>query len=83
MKAAAPRPDTSYAGLVETPAEQRPKPRPPLPLRTAAASSPLSSGRLPMWAARIMFLLGLLNIASAAVRKSPRLVDWSQGYCRP
>ena len=30
-----------------------------------------------------MFLLGLLNIASAVVRRSPRLLDWSQDYLPP
>ena len=36
-----------------------------------------------MWAARVVFLLGLLNIASALVRRSPRLLDWSQDYLPP
>jgi lysyl-tRNA synthetase, class II len=83
MNAAGPRPETSSVGLVGAPAEHRPKPRPPSPPRTAAAPSPLSSSRLPVWAARVVFLLGLLNIASAVVRRSPRLVDWSQDYLPP
>jgi hypothetical protein len=42
-----------------------------------------SSRRLPVWAARAVFLLGLLNIASAVLRRSPRLLDWSQDYLPP
>ena len=53
-----------------------------LPLAAAARSS-LSSSQLPVWAARVVFLLGLLNIASAVVRRSPRLLDWSQDYLPP
>ena len=83
MKAAMPRSDTSSADLVEATHRHRPKPRPSSPPRTAAASSPLSSSRLPVWAARVVFLLGLLNIASAVVRRSPRLLDWSQDYLPP
>jgi lysyl-tRNA synthetase class 2 len=30
-----------------------------------------------------VFLLGLLNIASAVARRSPRLLDWSQDYLPP
>lgn len=41
------------------------------------------SSRLPVWVARVVFLLGLLNIASAVARRSPRLLDWSQDYLPP
>jgi lysyl-tRNA synthetase, class II len=63
--------------------QQHPKPRPSSPPRPAAASPPPSSSRLPVWAARVVFLLGLLNIASAVLRRSPRLLDWSQDYLPP
>ena len=84
MTAAASRSGTSTADLAEASLKERPKPRPasPPPLAAAARSS-LSSSQLPVWAARVVFLLGLLNIASALVRRSPRLLDWSQDYCRP
>jgi lysyl-tRNA synthetase, class II len=82
MNTRAPLPRTTL-DLVEAPPKNYPKPRPPSPPRTAAAASALSSSRLPVWAARIVFLLGLLNIASAVVRRSPRLLDWSQDYLPP
>jgi hypothetical protein len=47
MNAAAPRPGTSSVDLVEAPSKGYPKPRPPSPPLTAAASPPLSSSRLP------------------------------------
>jgi hypothetical protein len=60
MKATAPRPYTSYFGLVETPAEQRPKPRPPSPPPlAAAASSPLSSGLPPFGAVASVAVVGI------------------------
>lgn len=83
MNAAMPRPDTSSVDLVDATHRHRPTPRPSSPPRTAAAPAPLSSSRLPLWAARVVFLLGLLNIASAVVRRSPRLLDWSQDYLPP
>jgi lysyl-tRNA synthetase, class II len=83
MNAVAPRAGTSSVDLVEASRMQRPKPRPPSPPLTAAASFSRSTGRLPIWAARAVFLLGLLNIASAVVRRSPRLLDWSQDYLPP
>jgi lysyl-tRNA synthetase class 2 len=83
MSTAAPQPGTSSVDLVEPSPKKRPKPRPPSPPPAAAASSRESSSRLPLWAARVVFLLGLLNIASAVVRRSPRLLDWSQDYLPP
>jgi lysyl-tRNA synthetase, class II len=85
MKAETPGMRTSSVDLVEAlpPPKERPKPRPSSPPPTAAASSTLSASRLPIWAARAVFLLGLLNIASAMVRRSPRLLDWSQDYLPP
>lgn len=80
---AASRSGTSSADLAAASLKERPKPRPSSPPPTAAARSRLSSSRLPVWAARVVFLLGLLNIASAVVRRSPRLLDWSQDYLPP
>ena len=74
---------TSALSLDEPPSEQRPNLRPPSPPRPTAASRSPSSSRLPVWAARVVFLLGLLNIASAVLRRSPRLLDWSQDYLPP
>ena len=88
MTAAASRSGPSSADLAEAFLTERHKPRPtspPPPLAVAARSalSSRSSSRLPAWAARVVFLLGLLNIASALVRRSPRLLDWSQDYLPP
>ncbi len=88
MTAAASRSGPSSADLAEAFLTERHKPRPPSPpppLAVAARSalSSRSSSRLPAWAARVVFLLGLLNIASALVRRSPRLLDWSQDYLPP
>ena len=84
MTAAASRSGTSSADLAEASLTGRPKPRPPSPPPLAvAARSSLSSSPLPVWAARVVFLLGLLNIGSALVRRSPRLLDWSQDYLPP
>jgi lysyl-tRNA synthetase, class II len=83
MNTRTPRPHASSVKLLEAPSKQPPKRRPSSPPRTAAAPSSLSSSRLPVWAARVVFLLGLLNIASAVVRRSPRLLDWSQDYLPP
>ena len=69
--------------LDEPSPEQHPNPRPSSPPPTTAASPPPSLSRLPVWAARAVFLLGLLNIASAVLRRSPRLLDWSQDYLPP
>ena len=74
---------TSALSLDEPPSEQRPNLRPSSPPRPTAASRSPSSSRLPVWAARAVFLLGLLNIASAVLRRSPRLLDWSQDYLPP
>ena len=74
---------TSALSLDEPPSEQRPNLRPSSPPRPTAASRSPSSSRLPVWAARAVFLLGLLNIASAILRRSPRLMDWSQDYLPP
>jgi len=63
--------------------QRHPMPRPSSPPRPTAASPPPPSSRLPVWAARVVFLLGLLNIASAVLRRSPRLLDWSQDYLPP
>jgi hypothetical protein len=86
MTTAASRSGTPSADLAEASLKERPKPKPrppsPPPLAAAARSS-LSSSQLPVWAARVVFLLGLLNIASALVRRSPRLLDWSQDYLPP
>ena len=83
MNTRPPRPHASSVKLLKAPPKQPPKRRPSSPPRTAAAPSYLSSSRLPVWAARVVFLLGLLNIASAVVRRSPRLLDWSQDYLPP
>jgi lysyl-tRNA synthetase, class II len=83
MSTRTPRPQASSMRLLEAPFKESPKRRPPSPPLTAAAPSSLSSSRLPVWAARVVFLLGLLNIASAVVRRSPRLLDWSQDYLPP
>jgi lysyl-tRNA synthetase class 2 len=83
MNTRTPRPHASSVKLLEAPPKQPPKRRPSSPPRTAAAPSYQSSSRLPVWAARVVFLLGLLNIASAVVRRSPRLLDWSQDYLPP
>jgi lysyl-tRNA synthetase, class II len=83
MNSRTPRPHASSVRLLEAPPKQPPKRRPSSPPQTAAAPSYLSSSRLPVWAARVVFLLGLLNIASAVVRRSPRLLDWSQDYLPP
>jgi len=83
MSTRTPRPHASSMRLLEAPFKESPKRRPPAPPLTAAAPSSLSSSRLPVWAARVVFLLGLLNIASAVVRRSPRLLDWSQDYLPP
>jgi lysyl-tRNA synthetase class 2 len=69
--------------LDEPPPKQHPNPRPSSPPPTTAASPPPSSSRLPVWAARPVFLLGLLNIASAVLLRSPRLLDWSPDYLPP
>jgi lysyl-tRNA synthetase class 2 len=83
MKADAPGTRRSSLDFVEVSSQEPPKPRPSSPPQTAAASSPPSSSRLPVWAARAVFLLGLLHIASAVVRRSPQLLDWSQDYLPP
>jgi lysyl-tRNA synthetase class 2 len=83
MSTAASQPGTSSVNVVKPMSKNRPKPRPPSHPPAAAASSRESSSRLPLWAARAAFLLGLLNIASAVVRRSPRLLDWSQDYLPP
>jgi lysyl-tRNA synthetase, class II len=83
MSTAASQPDTSSMDVVKTMPKKRPKPRPPSHPPAAAASSREASSRLPVWAARAVFLLGLLNIASAVARRSPRLLDWSEDYLPP
>ena len=56
----------SSVDLVEAEHRHRPTPRPSSPPRTAAASSSLSSSRLPVWAARVVFLLGRGNLHRGA-----------------
>ena len=88
MTAAASRSGTSSADLAEALPTEAPQAAaavttPPLAVAARSALSSKSSSRLPVWAARVVFLLGLLNIASALVRRSPRLLDWSQDYLPP
>src|SRR4029453_15137106 len=83
MSTAASQPDTSSMDVVKTMPKKRPKRRRPSYPPAAAASPRAASRRVPVWAARGVFLLGLLNIASAVARRSPRLLDWSEDYLPP
>jgi len=83
MTATTPRTRIPPLNLDQSPPKQRLNLRPPSPPPTTAAFPPPSSSRLPVWGARAVFLLGLLNIASAVLRRSPRLLDWSQDYLPP
>jgi len=43
----------------------------------------LAASRVPSWAARLVFLLGLLNIASGLLRRHRRFEDWTQDFLPP